>query len=57
MDKKWKVYVHIFPNNKLYFGITSKKLTARWGNGTGYSKTHQSVMYNAIKIWMGKYYS
>ena len=49
MDKKWKVYVHIFSNNKLYFGITSKKLTARWENGAGYSKTHQSVMHNAIE--------
>lgn len=48
-EKKWIVYVHIFPNTKKYFGITSKNPELRWQNGTGYEKTHQPVMYNAIQ--------
>lgn len=49
IEKKFCVYVHIFPNNKKYFGITSKKPNARWEGGTGYDKEHQPVMYNAIQ--------
>lgn len=49
MERKYKVYVHIFPNGKKYFGITGKKPEARWESGTGYSKDHQPVMYNAIQ--------
>lgn len=49
IKKKFCVYVHIFPNNKKYFGITSKKPNARWEGGTGYDKDHQPVMYNAIQ--------
>lgn len=32
----YKVYVHISPNGKRYFGITRTKLSARWQNGKGY---------------------
>lgn len=49
MDKKYIVYVHIFPNGKKYFGITSKKPNARWENGKGYDKEHQPVIYAAIQ--------
>lgn len=49
IEKKFCVYVHIFPNNKKYFGITSKKPNARWEGRTGYDKEHQPVMYNAIQ--------
>ena len=49
IEKKFCVYVHIFPNGKKYFGITSKKPNARWEGGTGYDKEHQPVMYNAIQ--------
>lgn len=49
IEKKFCVYVHIFPNNKKYFGITSKKPNARWEGGTGYDKEHQPVMCNAIQ--------
>lgn len=45
--KKWIVYVHIFPNHKLYFGITSKQPNARWEGGSGYGK-NQPVMQAAI---------
>ncbi len=43
------MYVHVFPNDKRYFGITSKTPSARWENGAGYDKKRQSVMYNAIQ--------
>lgn len=48
-NKKFCVYEHIFPNGKKYIGITCKDPKKRWENGHGYSKEHQSVMYNAIK--------
>jgi group I intron endonuclease len=37
-QKKWKVYFHTnIINNKVYVGITSRDLSARWGcNGNGY---------------------
>ena len=28
----YKVYIHIFPNNKVYIGITSQKPKRRWNN-------------------------
>ena len=43
---KWKVYCHIFPNNKIYIGITSSSLESRWRKGEGY-KTQ--FVYSAIK--------
>lgn len=50
MNKKFMVYKHTFPNGKVYIGITSKNQpNQRWESGTGYSKEHQSVMYNAIQ--------
>jgi hypothetical protein len=48
--KNWKVYVHTFPNNKKYFGITCRDdPNIRWQNGKGYGKDAQPVMYNAIQ--------
>ena len=36
-NKRWRVYMHIFPNNKKYIGITSEKPQNRWGkDGSGY---------------------
>ena len=48
-SKKYKVYVHIFPNGKKYYGYTSKNnINERFGkNGCGY-KT-QPLMWNAIQ--------
>lgn len=43
----YKVYAHIFPNNKVYVGITSQTLEDRWKNGKGYSR-NQPLMANAI---------
>ena len=41
------VYVHISPTNKLYFGITSRKVTVRWKDGNGYGGCPH--FYNAIQ--------
>lgn len=43
----YSVYVHTFPNNKKYIGVTSKKPEIRWGaNGCNYKNPY---MINAIK--------
>lgn len=36
-DKTYIVYMHVFPNNKKYIGITGQSLNARWKNGLGYN--------------------
>lgn len=42
------VYVHHLPNNKVYVGITQKKVLARWGkDGTGYET--QQLFWRAIQ--------
>lgn len=45
------VYMHIFPNNKVYIGITCQKPEYRWRNGNGYKpkKPNTSRIYNAIQ--------
>lgn len=44
----YKLYVHITPNNKRYFGITSQKeVSSRWDNGNGYK--HQVLFFRAIQ--------
>lgn len=44
----WILYVHKFPNNKLYFGITHNKLAKeRWRYGRGYES--QTLMNRAIQ--------
>lgn len=43
--EKFKVYMHVFPNNKVYIGITNQTLNRRWRNGRGYEG---QVVYNAI---------
>ena len=47
----YTVYKHIFPNNKIYIGITSQKLHCRFKGGKGYKKYNkktQNKIYNAI---------
>lgn len=39
--------MHIFPNNKVYIGVTKQKPEYRWRNGTKYSDNQ--YMKNAIK--------
>lgn len=44
----YSLYVHIFPNNKVYVGITGTAPKVRWGNnGVGYKE--QSLIWNAIQ--------
>jgi len=38
MNKNYKVYMHIFPNKKVYIGITQQELNQRWKNGYGYKQ-------------------
>lgn len=42
----YTVYMHRFPNGKVYIGITSQKPEYRWGNGSHYK--NQSLVFNAI---------
>lgn len=47
-DNDYKVYVHIAPNEKLYFGITHLKPEHRWlSNGNGYKNC--TLFWRAIK--------
>jgi group I intron endonuclease len=47
IDKKWCVYMHIFPNNKSYIGITGQEPQKRWGkNGRRYLTTNKNGDYN-----------
>ena len=32
----YSVYIHVFPNKKVYVGITSQEPRKRWANGNGY---------------------
>ena len=46
-SKNYSVYMHVFPNNKKYIGITQQSLSRRWQNGLGYQSN--TLMYKAIK--------
>lgn len=43
----YKVYIHIFPNSKVYVGITKQKPEYRWRNGKKYG--NNKYMKNAIQ--------
>lgn len=45
-EKNYSVYVHVFPNNKCYVGITRQDVNDRWQNGEGYKS---QPVYDAIK--------
>ena len=45
----YSVYMHVFPNNKKYIGLTRLAPEERWGNGHNYKRQQQSFMYKAIK--------
>ena len=46
-EKCYTVYMHVFPNNKVYVGITCRKPKYRWDNGNGYK--NNKYMTNAIQ--------
>lgn len=45
--ENYKVYIHIFPNSKVYIGITKQDVEKRWKNGLGYQT--QKLLFKAIK--------
>ena len=45
-EKTYKIYKHVFPNGKVYIGITSRDLNVRWDSGKGYGDT---LMGRAVK--------
>lgn len=46
-ERNYKLYVHISPSNKRYYGITGlERMQDRWQNGEGYK--HNRHFYNAI---------
>lgn len=47
---KYQVYIHTFPNNKKYVGLsTLENINQRWANGRGYRT--QKLMYRAVLKW------
>lgn len=46
-DKKFLVYKHTSPSNKVYIGITSRKAEKRWNSGSGYA--NNEYFTHAIK--------
>ena len=46
-NENYIVYLHTFPNDKKYIGITGQNPQKRWDNGRGYN--NNSYMKNAIK--------
>lgn len=46
-DGPYTVYAQIFPNGKMYVGITSKDPKKRWNNGNGYRQN--TFIWRAIK--------
>jgi group I intron endonuclease len=44
----YKVYAHVFPNEKVYVGITQQTLENRWKKGKGYSIKAQPIIAKAI---------
>lgn len=43
----YTLYIHLFPNNKKYVGVTRTKTKYRWKNGHGYKP--QVLIYRAIQ--------
>ena len=50
----YKVYIHIFPNDKIYIGVTKQKPEYRWRNGTKYSDNQYMKKCNK-EIWLEKH--
>ena len=46
-EKCYYLYMHKFPNNKVYIGLTKQIPQNRWSNGNGYKQ--QQKIYNAIQ--------
>lgn len=46
MADNYTVYMHRFPNGKVYIGITNQPIKNRWRNGEGYKN---QIVYSAIQ--------
>lgn len=46
MERRYTVYMHVSPKNKVYIGITCRKPEKRWAKGAGYSQN--AHFFNAI---------
>lgn len=44
--ENYKVYIHIFPNKKVYIGMTCQEPKERWKRGKAYKENRH--LYNAI---------
>ncbi|MBQ1778448.1 MAG: GIY-YIG nuclease family protein [Acidaminococcaceae bacterium] len=40
MEREYCVYMHRFPNGKVYIGITNREPEKRWNGGRGYKSNH-----------------
>ena len=47
MERNYKLYVHIAPNGKKYYGITCQEVNKRWGKGSQYKNNQHFT--NAVK--------
>lgn len=47
--EKYTIYKHIFPNGKVYIGMTQQELNKRWINGLGYRDNE--AMFNDIVLY------
>ena len=48
LDRNYKLYVHISPSRKRYYGITGKEVEKRWGND-GIRYNRQLYFWNVIQ--------
>ena len=48
IERNYKLYVHISPSNKRYYGITRLDVKKRWGSG-GCGYRYQPYIWNAIQ--------
>lgn len=48
VEENYTVYLHIFPNKKVYVGITNQTPERRWRKGKGY-RHHQQLVYRAFQ--------
>lgn len=48
-ESTFKVYKHVFPNGKIYIGITSRSLNQRWQHGKRFTQEHKDKISAALK--------
>ena len=48
-ENTWCVYKHIFPNGKVYIGVTGQEPKERWDNGMGY-QTNRKMFFDIVQF-------